>query len=547
MKHIVSIADHIISPLGEGSAQNFDAVLAGRTALRRHDGVFGVPEPFVASLLGERGTLPGLSFFETLLLRAASKVISDAGIDPAGKDVIFIFSAIKGNVESIEDGEDAALLGRSAVRIAEKFGNPNTPIVVSNACISGVCALIEGMRALACGRYSHAVIVGCEVQSRFIVSGFQCLKALSAEACRPFDAARTGLNLGEAAAAMVLGAVDRPEKGQWELVEGAVRNDANHISGPSRTGEGSYNCLDYVLAKAERDDLAFINVHGTATLYNDEMESFAIERAGLSDVPLNALKGYYGHTMGAAGILETIISMKAADAGVVIGTKGFGTLGVTHPVNVSAQHRPTDRKSFIKLLSGFGGCNAALLCRRHDGTDPLSEYVHPSYRSTGRVTLSSKDTDLASLYRDVCGDYPKFFKMDTLCKTGFLAAELLLKGFPGRFSPRKDVAVAVFTKHGPYCNDTHYQATITDPENYFPSPSLFVYTLANIVTGEIAIRNKFLGESSAYILDRRDDAVMESVIAGIMSDRTVRCLVAGWIDCTDDGTFEADFKLIEKQ
>ena len=91
------------------------------------------------------------------------------------------------------------------------------------------------------------------------------------------------------------------------------------------------------------------------------MESIAIERAGLSNVPVNGLKGYYGHTMGAAGILETILSMQAVDDNNILATRGFETIGVTHPLVLSNENKPTDKRAFIKLLSGFGGCNAALL------------------------------------------------------------------------------------------------------------------------------------------------------------------------------------------
>ena len=155
---------------------------------------------------------------------------------------------------------------------------------------------------------------------------------------------------------------DRPSP--WELVDGAVRNDANHISGPSRTGEGSFKALQYLLPLVNSKALAFVNVHGTATRYNDEMEAIALDRANLLDVPVNALKGIFGHTMGAAGILESIVSMQACDAGIVLPTQGFSELGVSCPVRISAQEMPTQGTEFIKLLSGFGGVNGALLFRK---------------------------------------------------------------------------------------------------------------------------------------------------------------------------------------
>ena len=359
MRKVVCIGESILSPLGATPAENFAAVCRGESALQRYEGMFGVREPFVASLM-DRGlwTAPGRTLFDSLVIETARRAVEAAGIDPASPRTAFVLSSIKGNIEFI-DTQDVTLAA-SARRMADAFGNPNPAVVVSNACISGLAALLQGRRILLSGCYDHVVVVGAEVQSRFIVTGFQSLKALSEVPCKPFDAARDGLNLGEAAAAVVLGF---GESG-WELVDGAVRNDANHISGPSRTGEGSYKALRYVLKHTTPEELAFVNVHGTSTLYNDEMEAIAIDRAGLLDVPVNALKGTFGHTMGAAGILESILSMHAVDAGIVLPTRGFSELGVSRPVLVSAQAGATDKRAFVKLLSGFGGVNGALLFRK---------------------------------------------------------------------------------------------------------------------------------------------------------------------------------------
>ena len=359
MRKVVCIGESILSPLGATPAENFAAVCRGESALQRYEGMFGVREPFVASLMDrERWTVPGRTFFDSLVIEAARRAVEAAGIDASSPRTAFVLSTIKGNIEYI-DSQDVTL-STSARRLADAFGNPNPAVVVSNACISGLAALLQGRRMLLGGGYDHVVVVGAEVQSRFIVTGFQSLKALSEAPCKPFDAARDGLNLGEAAAAAVLGF---GEEG-WELVDGAVRNDANHISGPSRTGEGSYKALRYVLRHTSPEELAFVNVHGTSTLYNDEMEAIAIDRAGLLDVPVNALKGTFGHTMGAAGILESILSMHAVDAGLVLPTRGFSELGVSRPVRVSAVAGRTGKQAFVKLLSGFGGVNGALLFRK---------------------------------------------------------------------------------------------------------------------------------------------------------------------------------------
>ena len=370
------IADNVVSPLGWDSRTNYESVKAGRSGLARYESMGNITTPFVLSRM-EREAVDGLciklgiqgnyTFFEKFLLCSCLQAVSQSGIDASSDRVLFIVSTTKGNVSLLgmpQEGvaQERVLLAKAAHEVSRYFGNPNNPVVVCNACISGVCAQIEAMRALRSGRYDYVVVTGADEQSPFIISGFLSFKAISDEPCRPFDKERKGLNLGECAATVVLAASDNIKSG-WELVCGAIRNDANHISGPSRTGEGSYLALMEVLKECRREELAFVNVHGTATAYNDEMESIALYRAGLVDVPVTGLKGYYGHTMGAAGIMESILSMYAVRDNTVLATRGYLEQGTTYPVNVSSEIRECKGCEFIKLLSGFGGSNAALLYR----------------------------------------------------------------------------------------------------------------------------------------------------------------------------------------
>jgi 3-oxoacyl-[acyl-carrier-protein] synthase-1 len=370
----VAIADNIISPLGLTSEENYMAVKDGRTGLARYTGQWGLPDPFMAALI-DRESLPslpdeeGLTIFEKMVILSIRQALSQCDVDVTSERTLLILSTTKGNVELLGKSTTqrcltplCPLLGEAAKTIASYLRNPNLPIVVSNACISGVCAQIEASRLLATGRYDHAIVCGADVLSPFIVSGFQSLKALTDEPCRPFDIDRTGINLGDAAATIIYRGVaaDALPSGAWTLVKGAVRNDAHHISSPSPTGDGCYNALRYVMQGACEEDIAFINAHGTATLFNDEMESVAIFRAGLSQIPVNSLKGYFGHTMGAAGILETIISMRALNEGIILPTKGYECLGVSKKINIATESGHTDKRSFVKMMSGFGGCNAAI-------------------------------------------------------------------------------------------------------------------------------------------------------------------------------------------
>ena len=155
---------------------------------------------------------------------------------------------------------------------------------------------------------------------------------------------------------------------------------------------------------------------------------------------------------------------------------------------------------------------------------------------------------LTELYRAQVGDYPKFFKMDTLSKLGFVASELLLKDEgQERYVPREDRAVVLFNRTASLQADTNYQATIQDPENFFPSPAAFVYTLPNIVTGEIAIRNKYFGETSFIVMELCDAQIMARQLMNAFQDPMTQSILGGWLDCNDENHFEARLFLVEKQ
>ena len=169
--------------------------------------------------------------------------------------------------------------------------------------------MITGMRLIQSGLYDNLIISGSDLITSFIYSGFRSFQAISSRPCKPFDAGRDGISLGEAAATVVLSATK--SSGATELSGGSVSNDANHISGPSRTGEELWLAIRRALQQSGSNpaDIDFISAHGTATRFNDEMEAKAIHLARLEAVPVNSLKGFYGHTLGAAGILESIVTI----------------------------------------------------------------------------------------------------------------------------------------------------------------------------------------------------------------------------------------------
>ncbi|MFZ6011545.1 MAG: beta-ketoacyl-[acyl-carrier-protein] synthase family protein [Bacteroidota bacterium] len=337
MKDVWVAGDVIVSPLGKTSEENFSKLSRGISGLNSfHDDQLSA-SPIVAGKISDVPITSSLTRFETLCVDALTNIVGQLSFPP--EKTVLILSTTKGN-----------------------------HLVISNACISGVVALMTAARFLRAGLYDHAVVLGADALSRFVVSGFQSLAALSDEPCKPFDANRKGINLGEAAAAMLL--TSKPEtlgvRSTIKILGGGLTNDANHISGPSRTGEELAMAIGRALSESDisASSVDFISAHGTATLYNDEMEAKAFHWSGLDQTPLNSLKGYFGHTLGAAGVVESVVSIYALKNNMLIPTLGFEAPGVSKPVHVITKQEIKPMTTCLKTASGFGGCNAALVFQK---------------------------------------------------------------------------------------------------------------------------------------------------------------------------------------
>lgn len=354
-------AESSVTPIGKSADDNFSAMAKGISAVRiRTEAGFHKQDLPLSAFEKKAYRLP----FEELVMEAfdASLKGIDARILESERTIVLISST---------KGELAVSIThpfRSTLRhLTGKYLLKNEPVVISNACISGVAACNIAARYLTQGYFDHAVVIGCDVLSDFVIYGFQSLFAISQDVCKPFDKNRSGVVLGEGSAAVVL-SVERNifKEHPLELLGGAISNDANHISGPSRTGEGLFRSVRKTLDKhaVNPAEIGFISAHGTATLYNDEMESIAFSRLDMSDIPLNSFKGYIGHTLGAAGVLEIAYTMQSLRKQLLIRTHGFQETGTSGKISVISETAPASFSLSLKTASGFGGCNAALLIRK---------------------------------------------------------------------------------------------------------------------------------------------------------------------------------------
>jgi len=362
------VASSVISPLGFTSDGNYSKIREQISGLSQvKDATLSVNSFFA----GHISTLNGSSEhtkFEIMCKKAAEVALDKIKLDPAR--TLYILSTTKGNIEllntSVGNPERLALHA-SAKWLASEAGFQNS-LVVSNACISGVLAMIVAKRFLESEKYDHVVVVGADVLSQFVISGFESLHALGPEPCKPFDAERKGINLGEAAAAIVLSSkpMELGVTPSIKITGGGLSNDANHISGPSRTGIELGLAVRQALQEAQKSstEIDFISAHGTATVFNDEMEAKAFHSLGMENIPLNSLKGYFGHTLGAAGVVETVMSIHSLLNNEVLASKGFDKLGVSQPINVCKELIEKPLATCLKTASGFGGCNAAIILQK---------------------------------------------------------------------------------------------------------------------------------------------------------------------------------------
>lgn len=316
---------------------------------------------FYAAYMGDR-VLAGNGFtrLENMMVAALEPVVKRNRV---GEKSLLLVSTTKGNVSSLQATDAVvapdAYLFSLAQKINKYFGFVNEPLVISNACVSGIMAVSVAKRLVSVGKYDRVYIVAGDEVSEFVLSGFKSFQAVSSQPCKPYSANRDGITLGEAAAAALVSA----EEGFYQIAGDGNINDANHISGPSRTGEGLFRSIKSALTEANLspNQIDVVSAHGTATLYNDEMEAIALDRLGMNKVPINSLKGYFGHTLGASGLLEAVVTLEAAKENRLFSSYGFDDLGVSAEIAVLKENLESPVKHILKTASGFGGCNSAVI------------------------------------------------------------------------------------------------------------------------------------------------------------------------------------------
>ena len=310
-------------------------------------------------------------------LEQACEQASDILVAIPAERIGLVLSTTKANIEALErlaDNRPCSDAARRHLRaellaadLAAAHGARGPVQCVSVACVSGLVALQQGAKLIQRGAADAVLVIGVDHLSAFVVAGFSALKAIDAVGCRPFDRERHGLSPGEAGAAIVLARADRVAGRAITLRGWGGSNDANHLTGPARDGSGLTQAIRAALAMAQvpAPEIDYVSAHGTGTPYNDAMESAAL-RAVFGDgcPPVSGSKGMLGHTLGAAGVVETILCVLAMEERWLPGTPRLNAPAEGVPASVVLEPRSATRLDHVlKLNTGFGGANGALILR----------------------------------------------------------------------------------------------------------------------------------------------------------------------------------------
>ncbi len=496
--------------------------------------------------------LEDFTYTEQLLILALQSVVSQSGLEINSPRTALILSTTKGNIDKIDSDFELSYLWKLSNRLEKYFHLNNKSIIISNACVSGITAIAIASRMIEKGEVDNVFVAGVDTLNDFIVSGFNSFKSVSPIICKPYDKNRDGLTPGEGSGALLLSSNEALSSSKIVVSGYGMSNDANHISGPSRTGDGLYFAIDKAmkLAQIDTEDVGLLCAHGTATLFNDEMESKAFALAKIQNVPCNSLKPYFGHTYGAAGIIESIISIEEMCASKVFGVNGYKENGVPNELNVTANHRNLEVNHCVKCASGFGGTNAAIVLSKEaadkrtacDFSDcNIEKIANIHYCNNGENAVAEQ---FKSDFKELGEANLKFYKMSNLAKAGYVASCKMLKDIELPYE-RNRIAVVIANSSASLDTDLNHQEIVNANLPEGASPAVFVYTLPNIVAGEIAIKHKFQGELTTFIMEEKSMDFLSDYSEKLIKNGECEAVLYGWCELLKE-EFDIEFELIKK-
>jgi 3-oxoacyl-[acyl-carrier-protein] synthase II len=395
MTRVVVTGMGMVSPYGTGVKTFWAGISAGACAIRPltlidTDGFrtrIGAEVP--ADAIAGLGVSRRRARSDRLALAAAREAVADAVLTKTERETaaLLVGAVGGGMLEGEEWYWEETRNGRPSPRVralrsilpfthAETIGwrlglgGPKETVVM--ACASGAASIALGADLIRAGTSPRALVGGVDALTRICFMGFNVLKLLDPEPCRPFDARRRGMSIGEAAAFLVLEeaslAQARGARIHCELLGAAITTDAHHVTAPHPEGEGMARAMALALdaARVEPAAVNYVNAHGTGTLQNDRIEAGALRRVfGEGRVLVSSTKSLVGHTMAAAGAVEAVATILALEHGLVPPTANLSMLDPEVPFDcVPGVARPAPLEVALSNSFGFGGQNVSLVFSR---------------------------------------------------------------------------------------------------------------------------------------------------------------------------------------
>ncbi|MBO4663970.1 MAG: beta-ketoacyl synthase chain length factor [Bacteroidaceae bacterium] len=402
-------------------------------------------------------------------------------------------------------------------------------ITVSTACSSAVNSIIIGAEMLKTGEADIVIAGGTEALSKFHLNGFNTLMILDKEQCRPFDATRAGLNLGEGAAFVVMQkSADAEDDKALAYVSGyGNRCDAFHQTASSEDGEGAYLAMTEALAMAglKPQDIHYINAHGTGTPNNDPSESAAIRRVfGDSIPPISSTKAFTGHTTSASGSIETVFSILAMQNGFVPASLGWEKQD-DNCITPSTGINNIDIENVVCNSFGFGGNDSSIILSKtpHTEDEATAQYV---------VDVLAKDEieDMESLKEIKEFVFPiEARRMGKLMKASCLTSMRVLR----KANIERPDAIITATANGMLETSEQFLQDICENGEQLLKPTLFMQSTHNTIGSAIAIRLKCHGYNITYTQGERSlECAMKDAERLIRTGKAKTVLVG----CHDEAT-----------
>ncbi len=360
MKRVVIAAVAALTALGDLD-QTWLGLLAGRSGLaagRLPSPLDRYPVGVVPGLSGAWGRASRQENLYRQLLGKIPELEPETGL---------VLATTKGGVDELLDGASGPWPGQPwdlAAEIAAFAGLRGEVATVSGACASGTIALIRAAQTIRAGTGPAAVLVlGLDLLSVFVTSGFARLHALTPDKCRPFDRNRDGLALGEGGGAVLVTSAAAARQKNWPVlaeIDGwGVSGDAGHITAPCREASGLLRVLSLSTAQG-RKVVGAVNAHGTGTRFNDAMEIKGFKLGLPAGTPYHSVKGGIGHTLGAAGVIEAAIGVRCLASGIIPPTVGLDEAEAESGRVSGREPLELLYPSLLSCNSGFGGINAAV-------------------------------------------------------------------------------------------------------------------------------------------------------------------------------------------